>query len=179
MTRYVRAAHDSGPRPASAIKLIVLHSTEGGSADSVARMFARQSATASTHFVVDNKETIRMLPDLVTPWGAPGANYHGLHIEHCGFAAWGRGEWLREPFELERSAQELAKWAFHFGIPLRLLTLQELKAGHPGVITHKMASEAFPPNDGHHDPGPGFPVAKVLARARAIRAQLARKHPPL
>src|SRR6187431_3371242 len=38
--RFRRAAHDSGPRQASSIRQIVVHSTEGGTAASVAAFFA-------------------------------------------------------------------------------------------------------------------------------------------
>lgn len=87
------AKHDSGPRKASQIKWIVLHSTEGGTAESVAAFFAG-GAQASTQLVVDDNECYRMVRDLVIPWGAPGANTNGLHIEQCGFARWTRDEWL-------------------------------------------------------------------------------------
>lgn len=176
MTRYVRAYHDSGPRPASAIRHIVLHSTEGGSADSVARMFSRASATASTHFVVDDSKTVRMLPDLVTPWGAPGANLSGLHVEQCGFAAWPKAEWMRHQPELCRTVDVIAKWAFHFGIPLTHLTPSQLRVGRRGVVTHKDCSVAFQTPGGHTDPGPGYPIGWVLAKARKELAGLEKAH---
>lgn len=176
MTKYVRAAHDSGPRPASAVRLIVLHSTEGGTAASVAAMFHRQSATASTHFVVDDRETIRMLPDLVVPWGAPGANYHGLHMEHCGFAKWTRAEWRSHDAELLASAEVIGKWSFLYGIPLQRLTVDQLKAGQRGVVTHLDCTRAFP-GGSHTDPGPGFPISYLLGRARQVRKRLEAAHP--
>ena len=43
--RIRRARHDSGPRSRAAIKHIVLHSTEGGTAESVARFFATTALT--------------------------------------------------------------------------------------------------------------------------------------
>ena len=64
-SKLKRAAHDSGPRQVSSIDLVVIHSTEGGTAASVAAMFSLESAIASTHLVVDDDECFRMVPDLV------------------------------------------------------------------------------------------------------------------
>lgn len=151
-----RARHDSGPRRPSWIRHVVIHSTEGGTAKSVAAFFAT-TAQASTQLVVDDRDCYRCVPDLVIPWGAPGVNRSGLHIEHCGFARWPRAEWLLHRPMLERSAYRAARWCWTFRIPRRWLTLAELRAGRAGFCTHLDASRAFPPNAGHHDPGPGFP----------------------
>jgi hypothetical protein len=48
-----RAAHDSGHRGLSEVRLIVMHDTEGGSAESVARYFSTGAATGSAHLVVE------------------------------------------------------------------------------------------------------------------------------
>jgi hypothetical protein len=151
-----RAAHDSGPRTASSIKHVVIHSTEGGTAASVASFFAT-TAEASTQLVVDDKEVWRMVPDLVIPWGAPGVNSDGLHIEHAGFAKWSRDEWLSHDRMLRLSAANAARWAWQYKIPRRWLTVDELKAGARGFCCHIDATKAFPNNSGHSDPGPGFP----------------------
>lgn len=169
--KRLRAAHDSGPRRAGDIRLIVVHSTEGGTAESVARFF-HTTAQASTQLVVDEHECYRCLPDLYVPWGAPGANTHGLHIEHCGYAAWTRDEWLAHPAMLARSAAKCALWAYHYRIPRRFLTVEQLMAGKRGFVTHADCSIAFPPNDGHHDPGPGFPKADYMRLVRKFYAQL-------
>lgn len=151
-----RAKHDSGPRQASWVRHVVIHSTEGGTAASVAAFFAT-SAQASTHLVIDDLECYRCVPDLVIPWGAPGVNRTGLHIEHCGFARWTRADWLRHRPMLERSAAKAALWCWSYRIPRRWVTVAALKAGGAGLLTHADASQAFPPNGGHTDPGGGFP----------------------
>jgi N-acetylmuramoyl-L-alanine amidase-like protein len=167
-----RARHDSGPRSAGTIRHVVLHSTEGGTASSVATYFAT-SARASTQLVVDDRECYRCVPDLVIPWGAPGVNRTGLHVEHCGFARWSREEWLAHDATLRRSAAKVARWCLRYGIPRRLLTVDELRAGQAGICTHRQASIAFPPNDGHVDPGDGFPRAHYLALVRRFYRELA------
>jgi len=165
-----RAAHDSGPRSRSSLRHIVLHSTEGGTAESVARFFAT-TAQASTQIVVDEKECWRMVPDLVIPWGAPGVNSTGLHIEQCGFAHWTTTQWLEHEKTLRRSAFKAARWAHRYGIPLRWVGPWGLRVGRKGVTTHADASKAFTPG-GHTDPGPNFPKAWWMRRAKEYLAEL-------
>lgn len=167
-----RARHDSGPRQARTVRHVVIHSTEGGTAASVAAFFAT-SARASTQLVVDDRECYRCVPDLVIPWGAPGVNSDGLHIEHCGFARWSRGEWLEHLPTLERSAAKAARWCWIFRIPRRWLTVTRLRAGHAGLCTHYDATRAFPGNSGHTDPGDGFPKDVYLALVRRFYRELA------
>jgi hypothetical protein len=167
-----RARHDSGPRQARWLRHVVIHSTEGGTAASVAAFFAT-SAQASTQLVVDDRECYRCVPDLVIPWGAPGVNRDGLHIEHCGFARWSRAEWLRHLPTLERSAAKAARWAWQYRIPRRWLTVAELRAGRAGFCTHVDATRAFPGNSGHTDPGDGFPKDVYLALVRRFYRELA------
>lgn len=151
-----RAAHDSGPRKASSIRLVVIHSAEGSSAAGVASFFAG-SAQASTQLAVDDKECWRMLPDLVIPWGAPGANSDGLHIEICGFAKWDRAQWRGHEPMLRRSAFKVAKWCWLYDIPARWLTDTQLANGTArGLVTHVQVSKVFK-RSSHWDPGPGFP----------------------
>ena len=168
--KVLRARHDSGPRSKSQLKWIVLHSTEGGTAESVARFFAT-TAEASTQLVVDDKECYRMVPDLVIPWGAPGVNTGGLHIEQCGYARWSKAEWLKHEHTLQRSAAKAARWAHMYGIPLRWVGPIGLRLGRKGVTTHADASKAFTPG-GHTDPGPGFPKDQWMRWARAYLADL-------
>lgn len=169
--KRLRAAHDSGARSKSSIRHIVLHDTEGGTAESVAVMFSRLSARASTHLVVDEKECYRMVPDLVIPWGAPGVNTSGLHIEQCGFASWSRVDWLQHETTLRRSAYKAARWAHMYDIPLRWVGPAGLLIRRKGVTTHRDASRAFPLiGSGHSDPGPNFPKDKWMLWAKQYLA---------
>ncbi len=170
--RPKRAAHDSGPRRPDSLDLVVIHSTEGGTAAGVASFFSVPSTEASTQLVIDDKECWRCVPDLVIPWGAPGANRRGLHIEHCGFAKWSREEWLLHRPTLDRSAAKAARWCWLYGIPTRWLTIGQLRAGERGFTTHAHCSVAFPPNAGHTDPGGGFPKPLYMQLVRKYLAQL-------
>lgn len=178
MTKACRrrlSPNTSGARRASDIRLIVLHSTEGGTAASVAAWFASRRSGASTQLVVDDAECYRCVPDLVIPWGAPGANRSGIHIEHCGYARWTRAQWEQHGPMLERSAAKAAVACWQFRIPRRYLTLAELRAGRRGFVFHSQCSAAFPPNAGHHDPGPGFPQFLYMQHVRRFYEQLARE----
>lgn len=152
-----RAAHDSGHRDPSRIRLIVMHDTEGGTARGVASYFASRSARASTHWVVDQERAVRCLPDDVIPWGAPGANTDGIHIEQCGYAKWSRLQWYRHQATLKRSAWVAARTCVRYGIPARWLTDKQLRDGvSEGFVTHNQVSRVFR-GSSHWDPGPNYP----------------------
>ena len=169
-----RAAHDAGPRRAGAIDLCVIHTAEAAdavgadnTAEGVANYFAREDVEASTQLAVDRDSCVRMLPDLVIPWGASGANSDGLHVEICGRAAWRRETWLsaRNKPMLDRAAAKVAKWCWQYGIPRRWLSVAELRAGGRGLTTHVDVNAAFK-RGVHWDPGPGFPRDWFVERVR-------------
>lgn len=150
------AYHQDGSRSESVIKWVVLHSTEGGTADSIARYFQSPNAGGSTHLVVDDDECQRCLANTTIPRGAPGANTTGFHIEQCGYAHWTRGSWLFHKPTLERAAYKTALHCKKFGIPGIFRTADGLKAGRRGVTTHNECTRAFGGGT-HWDPGTGWP----------------------
>ena len=152
------AARSGGTRdPKKDIKWVVVHDTEGGSARSVAQMFSRQSATASTHLVVDEGECYRMLRNDQIPWGAPGANTNGFHIEHVGFARWTREEWLNHELTLRRGAYKTALHLNAWGLPARWVGPLGLRLGRKGITTHADVTKWKRTAGGHTDPGANFP----------------------
>lgn len=163
-----RAYHKSGTRPQSAIRLIVLHSTEGGgSAANVARYFTSSGSGGSAHLVIDDNACYRCLRNTDIPWGAPGANTDGFHIEQLGYAAWSKAEWLKHEDMLDRVAFKMAYHAHLFKIPLVVLTPQQVAAGKRGVCTHATVTKAYPALHGTHtDPGSGYPMGYVIALAK-------------
>jgi N-acetylmuramoyl-L-alanine amidase len=174
-----RAANDSGARKATSIRLIVIHSAEaadsfGGdtSAEGVANYFSRSSTKASTQLAVDRDSCVRMLPDLVIPWGAKGANSDGLHVENCGYAKWTKAEWLKRTTLLRRSAAKCAMWAWRYNIPCRWLSVAQVKAGRAkGFTTHKDVNDAFK-GGSHWDPGPGFPRTEFMEWVRGYYKEI-------
>ena len=161
-TQYHADHANSGKRALSAVKLLVLHSTEGGTAAGVARMFSGRGAEGSAHLVVDDKSCYRCLANDEIPWAAPSANTQGFHIEQCGYAAWTAAEWEKHLPMLHRTAYKLAVHSKVFGIPLVVLDAAAVKAGKKGITTHAVISQAFPNNQGnHHDPGANYPMGLV------------------
>ena len=108
----------------------------------------------------------------VIPWGAPGVNTSGLHVEHCGLARWTREAWLEHDEMLLRSAAKAALWCWTFGIPRRWLTVAQLREGKAGLCRHADASCAFPTRDPHTDPGAGFPSDVYLGHVREQYADI-------
>lgn len=172
-----QAYRQSGPRPESDIRLVVLHVAEAPSAHGVADYFASTSAGGSAHVVVDDEECVRCLPNHLIPWGAPGANESGLHIEICGYAAWSGHTWHHHPVRLDRAAYRAARWAHRYGLPPVMLTHRGLAAGRRGITTHhavnRWQSDIGAPGDHSHTcPFPAgtvaghFPLAYVADRIR-------------
>lgn len=162
-TRF-RAIKQSGKRPVPP-RVIVLHSTEGSTAAGAAGWFTNDKAGGSAHVVVDDGACFRTLPDDVVAWGAQGVNKDGLHLEIAGFAKWTRAEWLAHPGRLAKAARIVAGWCRTYGIPARLLTVDELKSGARGIITHAIAVKAY--GGDHWDPGTGFPLEQLVDQVRA------------
>lgn len=147
------------------MRWIVLHSTEGGTAESVARYFATRKARGSAHLVVDDNACYRCLPNDVIPWAAPGANTAGFHIEQCGFAKWSAVVWRSHLRTLNRAAYKTAHHCVLFGIPPYWQDAAGLRAGRFGVTSHAECTKAF--GGDHTDPGRLWPRSFFMARVRA------------
>lgn len=173
--RDYRAVHTSGIRPESEIHYIVIHDGEApsptGAAEGMGRWFENPKSGGSTHFGVDNDSTQQYLSLEAISWGAPPLNQHGVHIECAGKASLTRAQWLKTygPM-LERVGWLIADLHKRLGIPIKVLTVSELKAAgaHPskdaGIVTHAAVSRVFHKTT-HTDPGPGFPMDVVIAHA--------------
>jgi hypothetical protein len=168
--RRFTAVHNSGTRPLSAITHIVLHSTEGDTAAGAASWFANPASGGSAQLVVDDRECYRTLDDTRIPWGAPGANKDGFHIEHAGHASWSRQKWMSHEQTLRRGAFKAAFHAVKFGIPLRLLSASDLSHGRSGLVTHATVSQVF--HGDHTDPGGGFPLDHYMQLVKQFADQI-------
>lgn len=164
------AANHDGPRSASAIRCAVIHSAEASddsgpdtTAEAVAAFFARPDTKASTQLAVDRDSCVRMLPDLIVPWAAVGANTNGVHVELCGRAGWTSAQWItaaRRPM-LDRAAYKVAVWCHTYRIPRRWVGPVGLRLRRGGLTTHADVNKAFG-GGSHWDPGPNFPRALFL-----------------
>jgi hypothetical protein len=170
-SRRFTAVHNSGRRPVSGITHIVIHSTEGDTAEGAATWFADPASNGSAQLCVDDRECFRTLDDDRIPFGAPGVNTNGFHIEHAGHSEWTREKWLTHEKTLRRGAFKAAFHALKFNVPLRLLNANDLRQGKSGFVTHATATLAFTPG-GHTDPGPGFPLDHYMDLVRRFTQEL-------
>lgn len=164
------AFRESGTRSKESVIWIVLHSTEGGTAASVARYFASRQATGSAHLVVDDDECFRCLRNDQVPWAAAGANHAGFHIEQCGFARWSAVIWRSHLQTLQRAAYKTALHCSVFDVPTVYRLAAELKAGFPGITTHAECTKAF--GGTHTDPGLLWPRRLFMTYVRRYFADL-------
>lgn len=168
VSSFVQAKHfKAGPRT---VDLLVLHSTENDCRDGVARQVAQFFATqddsnpTSAHYVVGPDETIQCVKDEDIAWHAPPANEHGIGIEMVGRAKFSEDEWTSCGL-VDRVAALLGALAVKWNVPLSFVDAAGLLAGKRGVTSHAEVAKAFHKTD-HTDPGPGFPVAELLQKAR-------------
>lgn len=167
---------DSGRRDLNGLIWSVLHTTENSDStppDNVAKwqQDPNNGSSYNVLFGTDGR-TVRSNDDDYTPWSAgnPG-NTLGLHGSAIGYASRTRAQWLKFPKQLESIAQWLATNHREYGIPLRELTVDEVRRRVPGVTTHAVYWQAIGKAQGmdtRTDPGAGFPMDVVLKRAKEI-----------
>lgn len=166
-----RASKSSGTRPVSEIRWIVIHDAEADlpktGAEAVGNYFESAASRGSTHYGVDDDSTQQYLPDNVICWGAPGANKNGVHIELMGKASHTRERWIEHHGPMfQRAGWLVSSLAKKYGIPIRVLTVAEFKAGKKGIVTHATVSAADGPGGSTHtDPGRGFPMDTLITWA--------------
>lgn len=156
------------------IRVVVVHTMEvdendANVAEAVGNAFANPARQASAHVGVDTDSECRYVPDADTAWAAPGANADGLQIELAGRAGQTSGDWQDAASQaiLERAAQRVAQWCQAYDIPIRHLSVAELKAGAKGIVGHYDVTLAYRQSS-HTDPGASFPWDAFLARVAAI-----------
>jgi hypothetical protein len=165
-SRQYTAKRSSGKRPLNVITLGVFHSTQGWTAAGAAAWFHNPTSQGSAHRCNDDNVCFRTLDDNQIPWGAPGANYIGLHYEQAGFAQWSEKTWLEKFRTLRRTALKAAQDSRRYGIKIRWLSAEAMKSGvKNGFTDHDECSKAF--GGSHWDPGPGWPRKRVMGMMRA------------
>lgn len=172
---FVAARHYT-PTSGRAVDLVVLHTMESaekpGTAMAVARWAAGLSAPrASWHYAVDRDEVVQCVREEDVAWAAPGANHHGIQIEHAGYARQSAAEWDDDYSRrmLERSAALVADICRRHAIPVAHVGVDGLRAGHRGITTHRDVSVAWRRST-HTDPGRWFPMSRYLEMVRRAMA---------
>lgn len=161
----------------SSVQLIVIHSTEGSShsksAEDGAGYDQRRTDGTSAHYFVDSDSIVQCVRTGDQAHTArPQGNKRGIHYELCARAAW-KSEW-RESYAqamLRRAARQAARDAKKWSIPVRHLSVTEVRDGVKGFCSHADITRAFPADNGTHtDPGPNFPWTQFL---NLVREELA------
>lgn len=174
-SRYFGKAVNGGKRPASDITTIVIHDTEGPTAEGGARTLTTRT-DASAHLVVDDDNTFRLLADDVVAW-TQRWNQHALAIEQAGYARWSLRTWLSHLMTIRRAAYWSAYWCSLYKIPVRWRSTEDLNAGQThGLTSHNNVSRSTLSDSTHTDPGPNYPIrgkTSYMALVKVYRARFA------
>nr|DAV69117.1 MAG TPA: Bifunctional autolysin [Caudoviricetes sp.] len=155
-------------------KWVVLHTMETGENSSIAEnigagWFTNPNAQASAHYCVDDNSIVQCVNEGDYAWASgPTGNLNGIQIEMAGRAAQSRADWLDDYSRamLERTAALTADICKRHGIPVRVLTDEQVARGEAGITTHASLARVFRETD-HSDPGPDFPWDFFMERVQA------------
>lgn len=148
--------------------MIVLHITVSGNLigmrdiDAVINWFDNPDAECSAHIINDREgHDARAVRDADKAWACADYNARSLNLEQVeNDVGRTRAEWLTSSArQLENTAHWVAFWSHKYEIPLTH------RVGR-GVCQHSDLGEA---GGGHVDCGKGYPIDRVIARARTIR----------
>lgn len=159
----------------ASVQLIVIHTTEGsahaGSAEDGAAYDARRTDGTSTHYFHDSDSTVQCVRTAdVAHTARRQGNRRGIHHELCTRASASASKWADDYHTamLRRAAKQAARDARRWGIPVRHLTVEQVRAGAQGFCGHHDITRAFPQDGGTHtDPGSNFPWSRFLDMVRA------------
>jgi hypothetical protein len=178
----MKQARDFRRGRARPIRLLVVHATATGEGDRVAETIQQTWTTddgriGSTHLIADGNSVVRSVHDRDTAYGAKSANADGLHGEIVGQINQTAAQYADEQSRgaITGMALAFARWAVANNIPIRRLTVAQVRDGKTkGITDHATVEKAFP-STGHTDPGPNFPWASFLKQVSDFAADL--RHP--
>jgi len=157
----------------TAIKLIVIHSTEGSTPEGGANTLSTRS-DVSAHLCVGQGATYRIVPEHLGACTVREANPWTLNIEQAGFAYWSRRAWLKRVNTIKRAAFWTAWWCKKYKIPRRYRSTKALNAGKlHGWTTHAALARSKWSSSTHTDPGPNYPLFGRVSFAGLLTAYYA------
>jgi len=169
LTRVRIPSPSYSSRSGAAVRLIVLHTSEGAqSYQSLGSWFANPANEVSSHVGIDSTPDVigEYVPRSGCAWTAAGANSVAVQAELCtpsGAAqGWDEATWRAHPQMLANTAAWIAEEAAAFDIPIVKLSPAQAQAGGRGVCQH---ADLGAWGGGHTDCGPAFPIDQVLAMA--------------
>lgn len=173
---FVEPAAWNAGRPYGRPLWIVVHTTEGSeglrSAEDGAAYDARREDGTSTHYFHDQDTTVQSVYTHDRANAAKGTgNKYGIHHELCGKAAQNPAQWddAASAGTLARFARQAARDAAKWDIPVRHLTVAQVRNFESGFCAHSDISAAFGEST-HTDPGSNYPWTDTLNAVRAIMA---------
>ncbi|WP_159844948.1 peptidoglycan recognition protein family protein [Nocardia sp. CY41] len=156
---------------------VAIHTQEGrGTAASLTNYLCNPNSQVSYNAVVDDAETVLVVPWELNPWSASNANSRADHVCLAGtFASWSRGKWLEtndsdgvdEDLMLTRAAELVAWRCLERDIPIEYVGDGSVPPDRPGVCGHADFGQW---GGGHTDPGPNFPWDELIRRAQNFAA---------
>lgn len=169
VTDWSQRFNFGGPRSEHKIRNIFIHTTENpftSRAEDVAT-YQINSESGSYHRLVDQNKILICNTDDWLTWSTGNyGNDIGLHLSFVAYAASTRAQWIEEEKQhgtISRAAEQVAAWSKKHNIPLVEVDGNGLLAGRRGVSTHNAARVWG--NTDHTDPGSGFPMDVLLAKA--------------
>lgn len=159
------------------IQAIAVHSTESSDVKAswddlhgVRSWFNNAQAQASSHLGIDGDGHVeKWVKDVDKAWTILQLNPVTLNIEFVGRAAQPNSDW--EDRQIDAGAQWVAWWSRQHDIPIQQGTVKNVN-GFPvitrkGIIRHSdLTAAGF---GSHTDPGPNFPMRKLLRKAREYK----------
>lgn len=167
--------YGSSDRRGARARLVVLHTAEGARRNVDLAKYFDGNDDASSHAATDPTGILDMIPRERASWTLGSGNPVSVNVEMCAHAGMTREQWLRTDTFTYTRAQDgrsftvdnpratirhTAAWARReceaLGIPKRVLTVAQIRAGEAGITDHGTANRAMGWGD-HTDVGPNFP----------------------
>ena len=149
--------------------LLIVHSLEAPARRGLAWDLAAgwlKGAGVSPHAMTDPGETVETCPESTVGYHCGNGNQYGIGFEVTGYAAWTLEQWTTGDAwaALRLDAKRLAESATRLNIPLRWLSLNQIRNGERGVCTHADITLTYGGTT-HTDPGRSFPFEAFMRTA--------------
>jgi LysM repeat protein len=149
---------------ASRVAWVVIHTAEGARDERDLGAFFRSTSAGSSNGGAGQDGGYATYVNYGdTPWTNAPLNQESDTIELCGFARWGRAQWLAQPKMLDTCARWIAWRCTVRRIPIRYVASPS--RGSSGVTGHVQVNRVWKQSS-HWDPGPQFPWDVVIAKAQ-------------